>query len=182
MGSLSILQRAVARLRLAAPPRRILELGAGDGTLLLRLARALHPRWTSVELTLLDRHDVVGVKTREAYLRLDWRVTVVRADALAWALEPTTKRYDLCVATLFLHHLDDAELQVLLPAIAASTNAFVACEPRRDGFARLGSRLIGLLGAERRDARGRSQERRGWIHRPGIDNGVAARGRRLGRR
>src|ERR1035441_7677385 len=54
MGSLSILQRAVARLRLAAPPRRIVELGAGDGTLLLRLARALHPRWTGVELTLLD--------------------------------------------------------------------------------------------------------------------------------
>jgi len=147
MGSLSILQRAVARLRLAAPPTRIIELGAGDGTLLLRLARALHPRWVGVELTLLDRHDVVDVKTREAYRRLDWRVTVVQADALAWALEPITQRYDLCIATLFLHHFDRAGLDILLPAVAARTDAFIACEPRRNRFARLGSRLVGMLGA-----------------------------------
>jgi len=146
MGTLSILQRTLARLQLAAPPRRLLELGAGDGTLLLRLARALHPRWTGIELTLLDRHDIVAPETREAYRQLGWRVTVERTEVLAWAQEPSTQRYDLCVATLFLHHFDDSSLGVLLPAVAARTNAFVACEPRRDWAARLGSRLVGVIG------------------------------------
>src|SRR5229473_3072871 len=35
MGSLTILRNLIARLRLAATPKAILELGAGDGTLLL---------------------------------------------------------------------------------------------------------------------------------------------------
>lgn len=146
MGSVSILRRAVARLRLAAPPRRILELGAGDGTLLLRLARALNPWWSGVELTLLDRHDLLSPKTRAAYRQLDWELRVVCADALAWADDPGAQRYDLCITTLFLHHFDAAALNILLPAIAAATESFVACEPRRDGVSRLGSRLIGILG------------------------------------
>jgi hypothetical protein len=147
MGSLSILRRAVARLRLAASPRRILELGAGDATLLLRLCRTLHPRWADVEITVLDRHDLVAPKTREAYRQLDWNVTVMREDALTWARQPTTQHYDLCVTTLFLHHLNAAGLEVLMPAIADRSNAFIACEPRRDGLSRLGSRLVCLLGA-----------------------------------
>src|SRR5271155_3624760 len=36
MGSLTILRNLIARLRLAATPKAILELGAGGGTLLLR--------------------------------------------------------------------------------------------------------------------------------------------------
>lgn len=147
MATLSILRHALGRLKLATPPRRILELGAGDGTLLLRLARALQPRWTGVELTLLDRNDIVARETREAYLQLGWRVTVARAEVLAWAQKSITQRYDLCIATLFLHHFDDSSLKDLLPAVAARTNAFVACEPRRDWFARLGSRLVGIIGA-----------------------------------
>jgi hypothetical protein len=149
MGTLSIVRRAVAQLHLAAAPRRIIELGAGDGTLMLRFARALNPRWNGVELTLLDRHDIVGSETREGYRQLGWRLTVVRADVLAWAIEPSTQRYDLCVATLFLHHFDEASLGVLMPAVADRTDAIIACEPRRDGFARLGSRLIGALGASK---------------------------------
>ncbi len=113
MRSVSNLRRAVAALQLAAQPRRILELGAGDGTLLLRFARAQRPRWTGVELTLLDRVDLV----------------------------------DLCFANLFLHHFESAPLILLLRAVAAATDAFVACEPRRSNIARAGSRLIVLLGA-----------------------------------
>ena len=85
MGSLMILKRALARLRLAARPRRILELGAGDGSLMLRLAQALRPPWTDVSITILDRHDVVSAQTREAYRALGWRLTVLRKDALEWA-------------------------------------------------------------------------------------------------
>jgi hypothetical protein len=147
MRTVSILRRMVSDLRLAAPPRRIIELGAGDGTLLLRLARTLKPRWTGVELTLLDQQDLVAADTREAYRHEGWKLTLISADVLKWAREPVTQRYDLCVAVLFLHHFESNELGTLLAGAGARTDAFIGCEPRRDGLSRLGSAAIGLIGA-----------------------------------
>jgi len=147
MRSISNLQRAVATLRLAEQPRRILELGAGDGTLLLRFARAQRPEWSDVELTLLDRVDLVSEQTRAGYRELGWQVSFLRADALEWAASRQARAYDLCFANLFLHHFETAPLVHLLRAVAAATAAFVACEPRRSNVARIGSRLIFLLGA-----------------------------------
>jgi hypothetical protein len=149
MGTVSILRGAIAKLRLAAQPTRILELGAGDGTILLRLARALKPRWLGVTLTVLDRHDLFGKDTREAYRQIGWQLQVLREEALAWARARPSQQYDLSVTTLFLHHFDTEALGVLMPAIASCSNAFVACEPRRDLAARIGSRLVGLLGANK---------------------------------
>ena len=159
--SIANLQRAVARLQLAVQPRRILELGAGDGTLLLRFARVQRPRWNGVELTLLDRVDLVSEETLAGYRELGWQVNFLRADALEWAASRRhrsdearsdddrndERRYDLCFANLFLHHFEPAPLVLLLRAVAAASDAFVACEPRRSNIARVGSRLIGLLGA-----------------------------------
>ncbi len=147
MRSVSILKRAVARLRFAQPPRRILELGAGDGTLLLRFARALRPRWSSVDLTLLDRIDLLSEQTRQAYRDLGWNVRVECADASTWLHTSATARYDLCVANLFLHHFDARELASLLAGAASACDALVACEPERGTLAALGSRLVVFLGA-----------------------------------
>ncbi len=147
MGSLTILRNLVARLRLATHPKRIVELGAGDGTLLLRLARILKPKWEGVELTLLDRHPAVALSTLDGFRRLGWRVNVVCADALIWAQTTGTKRYDLCIATLFLHHFENPALRVLLAGVAAKSRAFIASEPRRDRLTDLGSRLVGVLGS-----------------------------------
>jgi SAM-dependent methyltransferase len=147
MGSVSILRRILPALGLPAQPRRIIDLGAGDGTLMLRLARALRPRWIGVELTLLDRQDLVAAETREAYRELGWTVTVLRADALSWARASPTERYDLCVAVLFLHHFDSSDLNTLLAGAGARTKAFVGCEPRRNALSRLGSACVGLIGA-----------------------------------
>jgi hypothetical protein len=147
MRSVSNLRRAVAALQLAVQPRRILELGAGDGTLLLRFARAQRPRWSDVELTLLDRVGLVSEQTRVGYRELGWETSFLRADALEWAASRQTRSYDLCFANLFLHHFEPAPLILLLRAVAAATDAFVACEPRRSNIARAGSRLIVLLGA-----------------------------------
>lgn len=146
MGSLSILQEAISQLRLASPPRSILELGAGDASLMLRLARA-QPKWPGVGLTVLDRHDLISAKTRDAYVQLGWELTVLRGDACDWAMEAHSQHFDLCVTTLFLHHFDAEALSALMAAIARHADAFVACEPRRNTFAWLGSRLIGVLGA-----------------------------------
>jgi hypothetical protein len=147
MGSLTILKKLVARLRLAAQPTSIVEIGAGDGTLLLRLARILRPKWQGVELTLLDRQPAVDPNTLDGYRGLGWRVNVVCEDVLVWAQRTDAERYDLCIATLFLHHFKDAELRTLLGGVAGKSRAFIACEPRRDRLSGLGSRLVAVLGS-----------------------------------
>jgi hypothetical protein len=147
MRTLTILRNAISRTNAASPPRRILELGAGDGSLLLRLARTMRSQWSHVELTLLDRQNLLSDSARRSFAELNWDVTVMCTDALEWAQSRLTQRYDLCITTLFLHHFESGDLGRLLAGVATRTDAFVACEPRRSRIARSGSRLIGLLGA-----------------------------------
>jgi SAM-dependent methyltransferase len=149
MGSLSIMKRAIRDLRLAATPRRVIELGAGDGSLMLRLAQAAKPPWRDVSLTLLDRHDLVSAATRDAYEALGWRVTVLKKDVLEWSVEQRHEHFDLCVCCLFLHHFAADTLPLLMDAVARKADACVACEPRRNALARFGSELIFLLGTNR---------------------------------
>lgn len=155
MGSCSMLSRI---LRAWALPRgralRVLELGAGDGSLMLRVARALAPRWPRVELTLLDRQALVGPATLRRYASLGWTATTSRTDVLDWAAaEPRADaggsgpRWDVIVANLFLHHFPERELAGLLRAVAARCDHFVACEPRRARSALVASHLIGAIGA-----------------------------------
>ena len=146
MRTVSALKHALPRLRLAAQPRSIVELGAGDGSLLLRLAAAVRPRWRDVKLTLLDRQPIVSSDTVESYRRYGWDVTTVCEDALIWARQPAHQYYDLTVATLFLHHFKDLELRELLRGVVSQSRAFIAIEPRRGMLAKVGSRLVGLLG------------------------------------
>ena len=151
MRSLGILRRLIAALHGPRTPRRILELGAGDGSLLLRFARTQHLEWPDVELTLLDRQSLVTPATIAAFRGLGWTVHCLTTDVLAWSRQVSkpasaVPRYDLCLASLFLHHFDTSDLALLLRGVAARSDAFIACEPRRDWVARVGSHLIGLLG------------------------------------
>ena len=146
MRSVSALKDALSRLRLGAPPLSVLELGAGDGTLLLRLAAAIRPRWSGVKLTLLDRQRIVNSQTIDDYRRYGWEATPVCEDVLTWVRHPIHQQFDLCVTTLFLHHFQDLELRELLRGVASRSRAFIAIEPRREMLAKAGSRLIGLLG------------------------------------
>jgi hypothetical protein len=147
MRSASILKRLIATLELAAPPRRIIELGAGDGTLMLAVARALEPRWGGVELTLLDRVELLDEHTREAYRRVGWEVRSLCTDVMDWIRRESEVPYDLCVASLFLHHFDGPQLVPLMRGIAGRTNAFIASEPRRDALARIAAHSVVLIGA-----------------------------------
>jgi hypothetical protein len=149
MRTLAILKHAVGRLGLRAPPRRIVELGGGDGSLTLRLAQAMRPGWPDVALTILDRHDIVDTQTIEEFAKLGWQAKVARQDVLEWTIAPPSQHYDLCITSLFLHHFDDATLRMLLRAIAVRCDAFVACEPHRGALAAVGSALIGILGTNR---------------------------------
>ena len=150
-------QRLVPSAR-ALEPLRVLEIGAGDGTLLLGVARLLTPNWPRVQLTLLDRQPVVNAATLSAYARMGWAATVQAADVLDWAAaagvsaQPSTQRqtappWDLITSSLFLHHFEGAQLDALLAAVASRALRFFACEPRRGWLALAGSHLVGALGA-----------------------------------
>ena len=69
MGSRRILVRALSRAVPAAraAPLRILEIGCGDGLLMLDVARSARERWPAAELTLLDRQPIVAPETLAAY-------------------------------------------------------------------------------------------------------------------
>jgi len=122
--------------------RTIADLGAGDGCLMLSVARRL--RRPGVELTLVDRSPVVAESTLRGFAELDWKVIAESEDALRF-LE-RAPRFDAIVANLFLHHFDDQRLAQLLALSAARAPLFIACEPRRSRLALGASRLLGLIG------------------------------------
>jgi hypothetical protein len=140
--------RSIPGLRL-----RVLELGAGDGSLMLRIAQDLSKWWPAVTVTLLDRLTLVTADTSAAFARLGWSVEMLSADVLDWAAAPMPPRrpprWDVIVANLFLHHFDELLLPRLLSAVAARCDLFVACEPRRTFVSLIGSHLVGALGASR---------------------------------
>jgi hypothetical protein len=136
-------------LRAAGRPphaRGVVELGAGDGTLALRLARGLGSSWLGTHLTLLDLEPIVADKTAEAIRACGWTLEVVAADALDWLARARQERFGVVFANLFVHHFEGERLTSLLGGIAANADAFVCCEPRRSRFALAGSRLLGLIG------------------------------------
>ena len=157
MGTVGIIARACRQLLSTLPvndapslnrPLRILELGAGDGRLMLRVAQALGKSFGEVELVLLDRQDIVTDATIDAYAALGWQVSTRVVDVRDWAADAALgEQHDLVTTTLFLHHFEGAELDALLHAMALTSARTFACEPRRGFIAKSGSRLIGLIGA-----------------------------------
>jgi hypothetical protein len=149
MGTRTTLLRALKPCTLerhSTRPLRVLELGAGDGSLMLGVARSLQGKWPPVQLALLDRVPLLTPHTQQAFQSLGWSVTEHTADALQWAKGTDSQRWDLIVTTLFLHHFDSQELAALLAGVAARTKKFIACEPRRSRTALAGSHLIGAIG------------------------------------
>lgn len=151
MGTRSIVIRgwqALVSAERAKAPLKMLELGAGDGTLLLGVARSLAPAWPQVQLTLLDRQDIVSATTLACFADLGWSATVEVADVLEWAARANVgPRWDLVTTVLFLHHFEGRQLDSILAGVAASANRFLACEPRRAWLSLAGSHLIGAIGA-----------------------------------
>ena len=156
MGTRAIVTTALRDLlsaRLDAP-LRVLELGAGDGQLMLDVGQVLANDLASprIELTLLDRQRLVAPATIAGYAALGWHAVQVSADVADWAaesngLQASAPHWDLIVANLFMHHFEGAQLASLLAAIARRCDHFFACEPRRAWLALAGSHLVGAIGA-----------------------------------
>jgi hypothetical protein len=136
-------------------PKRIVELGSGDGTLMLELARHLSPAWKQVEVVLLDGKDAVVDETRRAIESLGWKIEIVAADVFDFLKKPANQIADIMLANLFLHHFSEEQLKMLFRLAAERTKLFAACEPRRAAVPLAFSRLVGLIGCNdvtRRDA------------------------------
>jgi len=156
MGTRTTVLRALRTLPVKSTstrPLRILELGAGDGSLMLGVARALKAQWPAVSLTLLDLQNLLSASTTADYAALGWQVKAQVGDVLTWAergspesMPEDAPRWDLIIANLFLHHFQTSQLTTLLAQIAARSEHFFACEPRRARLALAGSHLIGALG------------------------------------
>ncbi len=159
MGSSAVTRSALQKMKVRAAtnrPLRVLELGAGDGSLMLKVAQRLSPMWPSVQLTLLDRVPVVSRSTIQSFAALGWTATCRKADVLDWARPlrgelpqgvASPSQFDVIVAHLFLHHFQGDELRAVLSAAAQRGNHFFACEPRRSPLALAASHLVGALGA-----------------------------------
>jgi hypothetical protein len=144
MGAQSLLARALTTAG-AGASMRIVELGAGDGSLALRIARSRARHWPGVELTLLDRTPSVAPETLAAIRAVGWSVDVVAADVLDW-LRDSSAHGGIAFANLFIHHFEGDRLAGLLAGLAERFRAFACCEPRRSLVSLAGSHLLGLIG------------------------------------
>jgi len=147
MATLSIIERGLDRGTAGFRPQTLLELGAGDGSMLLRLARRRAARWTDVRVTLLDRLNVVAPSTLAGLRAVGWAPGVVTMDVFDWLAIPAATRWDVVYANLFIHHFSVDDLPRLLAGAAARARVFLCCEPRRSALPLAVSHLIGLLGA-----------------------------------
>jgi hypothetical protein len=144
MGHRRIVTRAVESA--GGVPGSLVELGAGDGTFLLRVARRLKPSDGRVRAILVDRRPSLSAHTRSAFRAIGWDVETRAFDVLDWLTRPGPETVDVMLANLFLHHFTDSQLVPLLAAASGQTRHFIACEPLRSRTALAGASLLGAIG------------------------------------
>lgn len=141
-----IMARVLLRHYGPVAPRTILDLGCGDGTLMLKVARRLSPHWRGVTVLLLDRQDIVSRQTRAAFEALQWHACPIAADAFQMLERSTTPRPDIVTVNLFLHHFAGTALARLLALAARQAELFVACEPHRGAVALAAANVTWMIG------------------------------------
>jgi Methyltransferase domain len=156
MGQARIMARALAGAFAHRPPRSIVELGAGDGTHLLRLAKSIAHRWKPLRVVMVDRQRLLSPRTKAEFKALSWHVEALEIDVFDWLQRPQPEHSDLTIANLFLHHFTEDRLRRLLWHAARQTEFFLTCEPRRATLSLCGAslvRVIGCNGVTRHDAK-----------------------------
>ena len=141
MGHAWILKGILSKNFPAGPaPKRIVELGAGDGTFLLEVARRMAGAWPGVEALLVDRQNILSRETIDQFSRLGWKARAVQDDVFAWLGQE--KEVDLITANLFLHHFKEEQLREMFAAVARRTRFFCALEPRRTKICPPGKKAV----------------------------------------
>jgi len=80
MGHARTLRRVLVSVLKERAPQSIIELGSGDGTLLLKIARRIGPHWKPSRVVLVDRQPAVTPSTKAAFAALSWRVEYAEMD------------------------------------------------------------------------------------------------------
>ncbi|MDG4883951.1 class I SAM-dependent methyltransferase, partial [Mesorhizobium sp. WSM4884] len=143
---------ALMRKFLPRPPGRILEIGAGDGTFMLKVARRMAKDWREVELTMLDRVGLVTPELTADFAALGWRLETITADVFDWAEKDVMANardwpFDAITVNLFLHHFDDDGLLHLFSRLQGKAPLILATEPLRAGLALAAACLLPAIGA-----------------------------------
>lgn len=146
MGNAGILARTLLESHETTAPRRIVELGAGDGTLLLRVAQKISRTWPRVAFGLVDQAAIVSEATRQGFSSLGCECECIEADVFDWLQGDGARPGDWFVANLFLHHFAEEKLRALLSLIAAKAELFAACETRRAWIPWALGHLLGMIG------------------------------------
>ncbi|HTA64684.1 MAG TPA: hypothetical protein VK753_04190 [Xanthomonadaceae bacterium] len=146
MGTCGLIGGALDPIVNASPTARIVELGAGDGSLMLRIARRHARHWPKLRIGLLDMQPVVRADTLIGFQDEGWYARVIGADVFDWLAQPADGDAPIVVANLFVHHFDGERLRALLTGIASKAGAFVCCEPRRNRFAYAGAAMMWAIG------------------------------------
>ena len=125
---------------------RVADVGAGDGTFALRLARRLPRPRHGGEFVLVEKHKLRSAGLASAFAGLGWDLRFVEADALEWLESDAAGQLDATLANLFLHHFQERWLGRLFAGIAAHSACFAACETRRSSVALAASHWVGAIG------------------------------------
>jgi hypothetical protein len=142
----TILARILSTEFTLAKPRSLLDIGGGDGTFMLALARKLAKQMPGAVVSMVDKNAGISEETRGHFKALGWKVVCVQADVLDYLDTADAGGMDAVIANLFLHHFSDAALAQLLSRAAGVAPLFVTCEPRRAWFPMAASRLLWAIG------------------------------------
>ena len=156
MGHAPLMVQALSSGAIGPEPKRLVELGAGDGSFLLRVARQLGSRWRGTRVRLVDRASIVAPETTQAFQAEGWQVDLAQADVMEWLNSSHGWGSDAMLANLFLHHFSQPQLRQIFGAAASLTRLFIAIEPRRSARSLFFSQLLWLVGCSqvtRHDAR-----------------------------
>ncbi|HUR47154.1 MAG TPA: hypothetical protein VMZ27_14840 [Candidatus Saccharimonadales bacterium] len=128
---------------------RIVDLGGGDATFLLEVARRVHRTSKVRSALLVDRQPIVSAVTLEAFAALGWELQVVSSDVFHWLAEAPPIPNTFTIANLFLHHFEREGVEHLLRLVVEQCRAFAACEPRRSSLSLTAAKLLGVIGCNR---------------------------------
>jgi ubiquinone/menaquinone biosynthesis C-methylase UbiE len=104
------------RLRAAWPagrPITMLDLATGSADIPRAILAWADRRGVDVRITAVERHPVTAAEARRG--SSDPRLRVVRADVFDLPFPPGS--FDYVLTSMFLHHLDDAQVVVVLAAM-----------------------------------------------------------------
>jgi SAM-dependent methyltransferase len=147
MGHVGIFVRSLKTTFPHQPPTSLLEIGAGDGELLLRVARRMSGRWRDVDVTFVDLQDLLNKKTKADFAALNWKVRSVEGDIFElWSNADALEKTDAILGNLILHHFTDAQLTSLFSIAAKRTDVFIAVEPRRERWSLFWANCLSLIG------------------------------------